>query len=45
MGEAELLEEGILAMSPLGETCSIHLAGTPICQLLLSFIFNIYHIL
>lgn len=30
--------------SPLGKTCCIHQAGTPICQLLL-FVFNIYHIL
>lgn len=45
MGEAVLFEEGILAMSPSGKTYSIHLAETPICQLFLSFVCNIYQIL
>lgn len=44
MGEAVLFEEGILAMSPSGKTYSIHLAETPICQLFLSFVCNIYQI-
>lgn len=45
MGEAVLLEEGILSTPPSGKACSIHLAGSPTCQLLLSFVSNIYHIL
>ncbi|KAM9557303.1 LOW QUALITY PROTEIN: immunoglobulin superfamily member 22 [Guaruba guarouba] len=37
MGEAVELQEAILAMPPSRETCSIHPAGTPIYQLLLSY--------